>query len=213
MPTLVGVNTPTGHTTNGKPKVEYSVGCHVPQEDNFYWELHLSKPIQAARFVWTAIRNGKLKAIELYDLIRRSSSTFVDLADSRKELVRPTVLIIEGTSAAARLDVAYPVARGPSGIAKKKPDVKTWQRRRDARKGWLRLSSLCMRLSSQNRLVLHCCSRFIFETLTTKARNTRQPAFGDRLSRRIYPHSLPTKPTENHRTHPETSYRVGKLAV
>ena len=57
------------------------------ERDYFYWELHLSKPVQAARFGdWKAVRNGVDKPIEIYDL-QHDAGESVNVAASRPELV------------------------------------------------------------------------------------------------------------------------------
>jgi hypothetical protein len=113
MPTFVelsGATPPGGYETDGKSLVQYLKGGDAPRRDYFYWELHLNKPIQAARFGdWKAVRNGVDKPIEIYDLAG-DAGELVDVAASHPELVaRARAIFAE----AHRPDPNWPL-RGPS---------------------------------------------------------------------------------------------------
>ncbi|MEL6104647.1 MAG: arylsulfatase [Planctomycetota bacterium] len=90
MPTFVELGdaqTPKGYETDGKSLVSYLKGGAAPKRDYFYWELHLGKPIQAARWGdWKAVRNGVTKSIEIYDLANDVGET-TNIADKKPKLV------------------------------------------------------------------------------------------------------------------------------
>jgi arylsulfatase A-like enzyme len=98
MPTFVELadaDTPEGYETDGKSLVSYLKGGQAPQRDYFYWELHLNKPVQAARFGdWKAVRNGIEKPIELYDLSQDSGET-KNVAEQYPELVAKAAQILK----------------------------------------------------------------------------------------------------------------------
>lgn len=66
---LAGAEIPAGFKPDGRSLVAFLKGGKAPKRDYFYWELHESPSIQAARFGdWKAVKNGPDKPIELYDL-------------------------------------------------------------------------------------------------------------------------------------------------
>ncbi len=109
LPTFVELSeatTPEGFETDGKSLVNYLKGGDAPQRDYFYWELHLGKPIQAARFGdWKAVRNGTDKPIEIYDLVEDSAESN-DLSADNPDLVEKARQIFE---AAHRPDPNWPL--------------------------------------------------------------------------------------------------------
>ncbi len=79
MPTFVELSdaeTPPGYATDGVSLASYLMGGEAPEREYFYWELHLTRPIQAARFGdWKVVRNGAQQPIELYDLAEDPGET------------------------------------------------------------------------------------------------------------------------------------------
>jgi arylsulfatase A len=128
MPTFVelsGATPSDGYETDGKSLVQYLKGGDAPQRDYFYWELHLGKPIQAARFGdWKAVRNGVDKPIEIYDL-EHDAGELVNVAASHPELVAKAQAIF---SEAHRPDPNWPLT-GQSE-AHKKSAKKAWDIKR-----------------------------------------------------------------------------------
>lgn len=134
MPTFVelsGATPPKGYETDGKSLVSYLKGGDAPKRDYFYWELHLSKPIQAARFGdWKAVRNGIHKPVEIYDL-KTDPGESKNLADARPDLVAKAKTIFKE---AHRPDPNWPL-EGTSE-AQKKSASEAWKikRQRDKTK-------------------------------------------------------------------------------
>ncbi len=114
MPTFVELSEatpPSGYETDGKSLVQYLKGGDVPPRKYFYWELHLKKPIQAARFGdWKAVRNGVDKPIELFDLAKDPGET-TNVASSNPELVTRAQRIFRE---AHRPDPNWPLDKWPA---------------------------------------------------------------------------------------------------
>ncbi|WP_197356103.1 arylsulfatase [Aureliella helgolandensis] len=104
---LAGVEVPEACNTDGKSLVEFLTGGKAPEREYFYWELHESKPIQAARFGdWKAIRNGINASVELYDLSQDGGET-TDLAPKHPEQVARALQIFQEAHAE---DVNWPLS-------------------------------------------------------------------------------------------------------
>ena len=125
MPTFKELsNAPTleGYETDGKSLVEYLKGGPAPDREYFYWELHLNKPIQAARFQnWKAVRNGVKKPVEIYDLATDPGET-KNLAKDHPKLVERALEIF---AKAHREDPNWPLEGWSSQRKVKAPQA--WQ--------------------------------------------------------------------------------------
>ncbi|MEM9827378.1 MAG: arylsulfatase [Planctomycetota bacterium] len=90
LPTFVEMSrarVPAGYRTDGFSMLDYFYGGDAPKRDHFYWELHLNKPIRAAR--WDdikAVQNGLDAPVEIYDLKRDPGET-TDLAAEKADWV------------------------------------------------------------------------------------------------------------------------------
>ncbi|MEM9364843.1 MAG: arylsulfatase [Planctomycetota bacterium] len=96
MPTFVsmsGAETPADYHSDGLDLTEYFSGGPAPERGHFYWELHLSQPVQATRFGdWKAVRNGITKPVELYNLADDAGERN-DVAAQHPEMVRRALRI------------------------------------------------------------------------------------------------------------------------
>jgi arylsulfatase A-like enzyme len=114
---LSGAKIPASVKSDGLSLASFLKGGSAPKRDYFYWELHESTPIQAARWDdWKAVRNGISKPIELYNLKTDQGET-KDIANENPELVSKAVAIFNS----ARVDdPAWPITEKNGKNVKKK---------------------------------------------------------------------------------------------
>lgn len=103
---LAGAKLPDGFETDGLSLAAMLRGGPAPRRDYFYWELHEGPFLQAVRFGdWKAVRNGPMKALELYDL-RSDEAEKSDVAAGHPDVVAEAESLLK---AAHRDDPNWPI--------------------------------------------------------------------------------------------------------